>query len=177
VDTPREATSYWATFTNSDTQAFTTLRRKAEQTRRALTKEIENLVRQEFGFKNVGEGWVSETLLFQVVCQIFSGYQVLRHHRPRWLKGLELDIYIPDLRFALEYQQQHFHLVKAWGGEDALDQLVARDVLKAELCDDFGITLIAVDCSEPLTEEHVRLVLKNHLIHVPSSVVAGAAQA
>jgi len=42
VDTPREATSYWATFTNSDTQAFTTLRRKTEQTRRALTKEIEN---------------------------------------------------------------------------------------------------------------------------------------
>ena len=89
----REETSYWANFTKGEAQLMISLRRKVEQTRRALTKKIENAVRHEFGFKNVGEGWISETLLYQIVRQILSSYELLRHHRPKWLNALELDIY------------------------------------------------------------------------------------
>ena len=63
----------------------------------------------------------------------------------------------------------------AWGGEDALAQLVARDGLKAKICADLGITLIPVDYPESLTDEHIRLVFPNHSINVSSGVNAGAA--
>ena len=88
---------------------------------RSLDKQIENLVREEFGFKQVGEEWISEAMLYRIVCQVFPDRQVLRRHRPEWLGGLELDMYLPDLRLAFEYQgQQHFHAISAWGGEEAL---------------------------------------------------------
>jgi hypothetical protein len=54
---------------------------------------------------------------------------------------------------------------------------MARDILKAKICTDLGITLISVDHTEPITEEYVRFVLKNHSIDVSFGVSADAAQA
>jgi hypothetical protein len=139
--------------------------RKAEGTRRratrAFTKKFENIVREEFGFRKVGEGWVSETLLYQIVHRLFEDSEVLRHHRPDWLEGLELDIFLPSQRLAFEYQgQQHYHPVKAWGGQKALEELQARDARKADICEQLGIELVTVDYTEPLTEDHIRKVLQ-----------------
>ncbi len=49
-----------------------------------ILRKIENIVRQEFGFRDVGEGWVSETLLHQIVKRICSEEEILRHNRPDW---------------------------------------------------------------------------------------------
>jgi hypothetical protein len=134
--------------------------RHRRQTRRKLTKKVENLVRQEFGFRRVGEGWVSETELYQIVRRIFVDKEIIRHLRPDWLEGLELDIYLPSLRLAFEYQgQQHFHPIKAWGGQEALEAVRTRDARKAQLCNRQGIALVTVDYTEPLTEEYVRSLL------------------
>ena len=127
---------------------------------RLLDKQIENVVREEFGFKKVGEGWVSETLLYQLVGRVFADQTVLRRHRPDWLGGLELDIYLPDLKLAFEYQgQQHFHPIKLWGGKEALEAMQCRDARKAEICAERGVTLIAIDYTEPLVEPYIRDVL------------------
>jgi hypothetical protein len=134
-------------------EANTRLRR-AE---RVLSKKIENLVREEFGYRKVGDAWVSETLLFKIVKQIFPDEKVIRHHRPDWLEGLELDIYFPDLALALEYQgQQHFHPVEIWGGEEALKTRQEHDARKKNICETRGVNLITVDYTEPLTETHLR---------------------
>lgn len=131
--------------------------REARCTERMLSKKIENIVREEFGYRKVGERWTSETLLFQIVCKLFPNHRVLRHHRPDWLQGLELDIFLPDLQLAIEYQgQQHYHPIDAWGGEQALLGLQRRDVRKARICERRGITLISVKYTEPLTQEHIR---------------------
>lgn len=130
--------------------------RKVRRAERTLTRKIENIVRIEFGYKEVGESWTSETLLFQIVCNIFPGHEALRHHRPGWLEGLELDIFLPGKNIAFEYQgQQHFHPIEAWGGEQALDELQERDAKKARICKERGIKLITVDYTEPLTREHI----------------------
>jgi hypothetical protein len=87
----------------------------------------------------------------------FPESQILRHHRPEWLDGLELDMSLPHPALALEYQgQQHFHPIEAWGGKDALCDLQERDRRRARLCRDLGITLVAIDYREPLTAEHIR---------------------
>ncbi len=132
----------------------------ARQYRRACTsldRAIENAVRQEFGFRPVGEGWVSETMLYQIVARLYSEAAVLRRQRPAWLDGLELDVYVPELGLAFEYQgQQHFFPVQAWGGEEALHEVQARDGRKASLCAEQGVVLVAIDYTEPLSEAYVR---------------------
>lgn len=131
---------------------------------RILEIKIEDIVREEFGFKKVGERWTSETLLFYIVCKIYPGFEVLRHYRPDWLEGLELDIFIPTLKLAFEYQgQQHFHPIEAWGGEEALFELQERDKRKARICNEKGVTLITVDYSEPLLKDYIQERILNDL--------------
>jgi len=123
----------------------------------SLDRAIENAVRQEFGFRPVGEGWVSETMLYQIVRHLYPETPVLRRQRPAWLEGLELDVYLPDLGLAFEYQgQQHYHPVQAWGGEAALAEVQARDAHKAALCARQGVALVTIDYTEPLSEIYVR---------------------
>jgi hypothetical protein len=133
------------------------LKKQRDRLARRLKNAIENITREEFGFRKIGEGWVSETLLYQIVIHIFRGRDVLHHHRPDWLDGLELDIFVPSAGVGIEYQgQQHFHPIEVWGGQQALDALTERDQRKRKTCERRGITLVEVDYTEPLTEDHIR---------------------
>lgn len=124
---------------------------------RRLKNAFIDLTREEFGFRKVGEGWVSESMLGKLVQRLFPGTEVLRHHRSEWLGRLELDVFVPAELLALEYQgQQHFHPIEAWGGKEALAAVRQRDRLKARLCREQGVTLVAINYTDPLTEEFVR---------------------
>jgi hypothetical protein len=148
--------TYWHNVRLEEASEMTRLRRRAARLRSKLTNGIENIVRVEFGFRKVGEAWVSETLLYQLFRNLLPGEEILRHHRPDWLNGLELDLYIPRLRLGVEYQgQQHFHAIRAWGGEEALQAVRERDALKARTCRKAGVRLVTFDYTEALTEEHV----------------------
>ena len=126
-----------------------------------LPGTFENLVRLEFGHRKIGDHWINETILYQIVRQIFAGRKVERHYRPEWLGGLELDIYFPELHLAIEYQgQQHFHPIKAWGGESALRSLQERDQRKQRLCRENRVKLVHINYTDPLTEEYIRRVLR-----------------
>jgi len=132
-------------------------KKRRDQLERRLKNAIENLTREEFGFRKVGKAWVSETLLYQIVSRLFARYEVIHHHRPDWLDGLELDIFVPELQLGIEYQgQQHFHPIAAWGGVAALRTLQRRDQEKRMKCEAAGVTLVEVDYTEPLTEDYIR---------------------
>ena len=132
------------------------LERKVLQMRRRLTKRFENLAREEFGFRPVGEAWVSESLLAKIIGRLLPGKELRRNERPAWLQGLELDVFVPALKLGIEYQgKQHFEAVPAWGGEAALVEVQRRDAKKRLLCEQHGVTLVLIDFTEPLTEEHV----------------------
>lgn len=130
--------------------------------RRKIWNIFENETRREFGVRSIGEAWVSENILFQIVKRLFPDRECLRHLRPSWLEGLELDIFISEEKIAFEYQgQQHFYPVKHWGGRNALDALRKRDARKAELCRFQGVLLLPIDFTEPLTEQHIRLRIES----------------
>jgi len=153
---PDEVT-YWHNVKLDEAKPMALLRRQAAQSNRAISKFFENIAREEFGFRKVGERWVSETLLLQIVDRVFADEEVIHHHRPEWLDGLELDIYVPSHKVAFEYQgEQHFHPVEVWGGKEALRLTQQRDERKRELCAEAGIALVEIDYTEPLTEDHVR---------------------
>lgn len=153
---PDEIT-YWHNVKLEEAKPMARLRRQAAQSARAVSKYFENITREEFGFRKVGERWVSETLLFQIVDRVFENEEVVHHHRPEWLGGLELDIYIPSRELAFEYQgEQHFHPVEIWGGKAALEETRIRDERKRVLCADVGVTLVEIDYTEALTESHIK---------------------
>jgi len=128
---------------------------------RKIRKIIENEVRVKLGFKKVGEAWATETLLYQLVCQIFPKEKIYRHYRPDFLEYLELDVFIPHLNVGIEYQGiQHFEPVKHWGGKASLTKVVERDKKKKKLCTKNGINLIYFYYYEELSRELVENKIK-----------------
>jgi hypothetical protein len=138
-------------------------KRFGKQTR-WVWRVIENEVRQRFGHKGVGEAWTSETILYYVVRSLLPGRTILRHHRPDFLEGLELDIYIPELRIGIEYQGiQHYKPIQHWGGEEALTKLQERDSRKREICKRLDVKLIYFTYGEDLSQEFVYSRLRSHV--------------
>lgn len=157
LDIAADEPTYWTNVKNGEEAEMVRLRRISSRAGRDFENAIENVARAEFGFRRVGEGWVSESQLAQIVATLLPGREVVRHYRSEWLEGLELDIWVPELRLGVEYQgQQHFHPVKAWGGAAGLKSVCERDARKATLCAGAAVTLIYVDYTEPLTVQHVR---------------------
>jgi hypothetical protein len=131
--------------------------KEVNKIRRRVQRRIEDITRQEFGLKKTDDRWIHESLLFRLIQQLFPKQEIKRHYRPEWLDRLEIDIFLAESKVAIEYQgQQHYHPIKAWGGQEALKGLKARDKRKAKICHDLAIPLLAFDYREPLTLDHVR---------------------
>ncbi len=127
-----------------------------------INKIVENKTRQEFGYLKIGEGNISESILLNIIKNIYSGQEIIEHHRPFWLDGLELDIFLPKLNLGFEYQgQQHFHPIKLWGGEEALKLQRERDQKKRILCKNMKIKLIEIDYTEPLEINYIKNEILN----------------
>lgn len=124
-------------------------------------REAENEIRDILGIPHIGEGWVSERELLNMVKGIFQGHEVLHQSTPEWLGRQRLDIYIPDLRLAIEYQgRQHYEPVSFFGGEDGFRQTQQRDRLKATLCAENEVTLVLFRYDELITRESVETRMK-----------------
>lgn len=105
----------------------------------------ENEIRKLFGFKEIGEGWVSETKLFYLIKERFKEYRVIQHGKPKWLGKQHLDIFIPDLNIGIEYQgKQHSIPLAIFGGEENFQENVKRDKRKKLLCEENQCKLFEV---------------------------------
>jgi len=114
---------------------------------------VENEVRIKFGHKKVGESWVTETILFNIVKSMYPKFHVFHHYRPNFLKGLEIDVFIQELNLGIEYQGiQHFKPLKHLGGNESYEKLKIRDEIKREICKKMGVRLIYVDYDEDVSE-------------------------
>jgi len=121
-------------------------------------KLTENELREKFGFYKIGERWITETLLFNLLKEIFNDTEVVFHYRGAELEGLELDIWIPKFNLGVEYQGiQHFKAIKHWGGEKNLDKQKTNDKRKKELCKNLNYSLIEFFHYEEITKD---LILK-----------------
>lgn len=117
-------------------------------------KKAENILREEYGVAKIGEGWISETMMFRIVEDIFEDYECERHCRPNFLEGLEIDIYVPELKLGFEYNGiQHYKPVEHWGGEESLKKQQMRDKRKQQLCDQNDVKLIIIKYDEQLSKD------------------------
>ena len=127
-------------------------------------REAENIVREKKGVPKIGEKWISETLLFNYIAVFLSGFVVEREASPSWLGKQRLDMYIPDIGLAIEYQgEQHFHAVPLFGGEEGLRRTKERDKEKLLKCKEHNVTLIYFSYTDDLSEEAVAAMLGKYL--------------
>jgi hypothetical protein len=132
-------------------------------------REAENEIRDILGIPHIGEGWVSERELLNMVKDIFHSNDVVHQASPEWLGRQRLDIYITDLQLAIEYQgRQHYEPVPFFGGEEGFRQTRERDRLKSKLCTENGVDLVFFRYDEIITkdlvESRIRGVLKSKSI-------------
>lgn len=126
-------------------------------------RKARNYYRERFNLPKIGGGWVSETKLFKLIKNYFKEYEVYFHYRQSWLNGLELDIFVPDKKLAIEYMgKQHYEPVKFFGGTDSHIATTKRDKIKKELCAKYGIDLIYFDYQTDVTKDNLRLALENY---------------
>lgn len=126
--------------------------------RNSIHRAIENSVREQLGFRKIGDAWVSETMLFNIVKGLYPNEEIIRHHRPQWLEGLELDIYLPNLNIGLEYQGiQHFQAIEHWGGQDQLNKQQEHDSRKKKICKELGVRLVCINYDEPMSAEYISM--------------------
>jgi hypothetical protein len=132
--------------------------------RRKIWNEAENKFRKIVGIPLIGEKFISETMLFKTISYLLNGHEVIHHYRADWLARQELDIFVPSLKLAIEYQgEQHFMPVEAWGGKNALKKTQQRDEEKKRKCEREGVTLIYFDHKMELTEKYVARKVENTL--------------
>lgn len=117
---------------------------------------VENDLRLYFDYPKIGEKWISETCLFNIVKDIFSQYKPIFHYRGNEMEGLELDIFIAELQMGIEYQgQQHYMPIKHWGGLEGLKQRQLSDKRKIELCKKNNYILIEFNYKDNLSKDMV----------------------
>jgi hypothetical protein len=96
---------------------------------------------------------------------LYPKERVYRCTRPEFLEVLELDIFLPDLSLALEFQgEQHYKAVEHWGGDEGLRALKGRDQKKRKRCAANGVDLVEIRYDETLNEESVGRAIKQQRI-------------
>lgn len=99
--------------------------------------------------------WKGEYALFEFLESAFP--DACREYAAPWLGQLRLDVFVPSLKLAFEYQgEQHFKPVKVFGGQDALAKTQDRDRRKALACKAAGVTLIEWLPSEAISLDVLR---------------------
>lgn len=110
-----------------------------------LLRDGENTYRISIGAKKVGESWIGETELYYKIKSAFPNIEVIQHGRPTWLGRQHLDVWIPMLNIAIEYQgQQHDKPIEFFGGVEAFEKGLKRDKLKKKKCLENKVNLIEV---------------------------------
>ena len=135
--------------------------KKLEIEKEITEREAENEIRVIKNIAKIGERWINETLLFNYIDMIFPEYNISREASPEWLDRQRLDIFIPELNLAVEYQgAQHFKAVPLFGGTEGLKKAQERDKIKKLKCKQNKVTLIYFTYKENLSEDLVIKKLK-----------------
>lgn len=126
-----------------------------------ISRKAENQVRSNHNIRNVGDAYVNEVLLANIIQNIFP--DSIRQYKSKWLGKYIIDIFIPSKSIAIEYQgEQHYKPIKRFGGEKKLYQQKLRDEIVRLKCKQNGITLIEWPYYDKVTEETVKKVLQQY---------------
>lgn len=135
-----------------------------------LSRMAENQARKDAGVHQIGEGWVSETMLFRKLESEFSITTVIPHGQPKWLGRQHFDIWMPNWKIAVEYHgKQHFEPVDFFGGQKAFEKNLERDNRKLELAkkNETNLFVITEDDNQDELIDNIYKIIGNRKIPAP----------
>lgn len=107
--------------------------------------------------------WISEFSLFRLANMHFP--DALFQYRTKWLDAQSLDIFIPSINIAIEYQgEQHYRAINFFGGKEALKKNKERDRRKRKLCNENNVKLIEWKYNLPINIINLTEILKKNNI-------------
>jgi hypothetical protein len=102
--------------------------------------------------------WKHELSLFHALRKQYP--DILYQYRPDWLGRQSLDLYIPSLQTAIEYQGiQHYLPIDFFGGEEALAQRQELDQIKKQLCTENDVRLIEWQYDKEPSAQNIKELL------------------
>jgi hypothetical protein len=117
-----------------------------------LMSEANVSFRRQKGMKLRPNQWVQESRMFMLLRRRFS--RARRQYSPSWLQRLRLDVFVPELNVAFEYQgQQHYEPVSVFGGQEGYERTKARDRRKAKLCSANNLPIVYWRYDEAVTDD------------------------
>ncbi|MDP2302850.1 MAG: hypothetical protein Q8N03_10560 [Ignavibacteria bacterium] len=132
---------------------------------REKENEIENIVRKIFCFPPIGKLGINENILFKIIDEIFMNEEVIHHYRGKEFEGLEIDIFIPSRKLAVECQgEQHYEEFKHLGGKEGLRKRQLNDKRKKIICEKHNYQLLEFYTdTDPYTYREVYEKIKPYL--------------
>lgn len=107
--------------------------------------------------------WKSEYRLYQYI-KLFCT-DAIYQYRTEWLERQSLDVYIPSLKCAIEYQgKQHYEAIDYFGGENRLIYNILNDQNKREKCCQNGIKLFYWEYSQKLNFNNVTEFMNTYIL-------------
>lgn len=105
--------------------------------------------------------WKHELTLFHAIRKKYP--DTLYQYRPDWLGRQSLDLYIPSIKTAIEYQGiQHYHPVEFFGGEEALQKRQELDEIKKQRCLENDVHLIEWPYSVAPSDKNIKEMVKRN---------------
>lgn len=114
----------------------------------------------------ISEKWKSEFSLYMLVKSYYD--DAIFQYKSYWLQNQSLDIYIPNINLAIEYQgAQHFIAIDFFGGEEGLKENQRRDSVKRKKCNDNNIRLYEWKYTMEISDGNFIKVLKSYNLNIP----------
>lgn len=128
----------------------------------------EDAFRRDRSIPEIGaSGWVSELALLDLFRALWPNAK--HQWRPWFLGRQSIDIYVPEVNLAVEYQgQQHFGPVELFGGEEGFENVQLRDERKRLLLKSNNVRLLEWRYDVSITREALVRKLTEMGISLPT---------